>query len=303
MSLFWCRSLRRIPLLALGASLVAAPVWGATFESTMADAAWQLESSQFECRLSQAIPLYGAAVFSRRAGEEQSFYLRQDSRQLAPGEARLEVQNPLWEEIPGSRELGRVDVVEGERPVQLDWRDSQQLMATLQSGKRLVFARQAWYGEDTQVRIMVEPVSFRPALERFHRCQAGLLPVNYDQIARTALYFQLGQDELPDEELEKLEQLALYARADDAVTRIFIDGHTDAMGLRADNLELSRQRAEWVAQYLMDRDVPESMITVRWHGERYPVASNHTPEGRHQNRRVTLRVDRADERLNASRQP
>jgi sodium-type flagellar protein MotY len=297
MSLFWRRKL----WLALG--LLAAPTWGATFESVMADATWHLDASQFECRLSQTIPLYGAAVFSRRAGEEQRFYLRQDNRQLAPGEAWVEAQNPLWEERPGSRELGRVDVVEGERPVQLGWRDSQQLMATLQSGKRLVFARPAWYAENTQVRIMVEPVSFRPALEGFRRCQASLLPVNYDQIARTALYFQLGQDELPDEELRKLDQLALYVQADEAVARIFIDGHTDAMGLRADNLELSRHRAEWVAQYLLDRGVPENMITVRWHGERYPVASNQTPEGRRQNRRVTLRVDRVDERLSASRQP
>ena len=58
-----------------------------------------------------------------------------------------------------------MNVVEGERPVQLNWRDSQQLMAALHSGKRLVFARSAWYGEDTPVRIMVEPVRFRSALD------------------------------------------------------------------------------------------------------------------------------------------
>lgn len=295
LSWLWGRKL----LPALG--LMAASAWGATFESAMADATWHLEVSPFECRLWQNIPLYGTAVFSRRAGEEPLFYLRQGNRQLAPGEAQVVAQNPLWEERPGTREVGRVEVMEGERPVQLNWRDSQQLMAVLHSGKRLVFTRPAWYGEETQVRIMVEPVRFRPALDDFHRCQADLLPVNYDQVARTALYFELAKDELTEQEVRKLDQLSLYAQADEMVTRIFIDGHTDAIGLRAENLELSRQRAEWVAQYLLDRGVPEAMLTVRWHGERYPVAENHTAEGRRMNRRVSVRVDRADERLSAAR--
>lgn len=281
--------------------LAATTAGGATFESAIADATWHLEVSPFECRLWQDIPLYGAAVFSRRAGEEPLFYLQQENRQLAPGEAKVVAQNPVWAERPDVRELGRVEVVEGERPVQLNWRDSQQLMAALHSGKRLVFARSAWYGEDTPVRIMVEPVRFRSALDDYHRCQANLLPVNYDQVARTALYFELAQDELTDQEVRKLDELSLYAQTDKNVTRIFIDGHTDAVGLRAANLELSRQRAERVAQYLLDRGLPETLLTVRWHGERYPVASNQTAEGRGMNRRVSVRIDRADERLRAAR--
>ena len=295
MGSLWCKT----ALLAMG--LAATTAGGATFESAIADATWHLEVSPFECRLWQDIPLYGAAVFSRRAGEEPLFYLQQENRQLAPGEAKVVAQNPVWEERPDVRELGRVEVVEGERPVQLNWRDSQQLMAALHSGKRLVFARSAWYGEDTPVRIMVEPVRFRSALDDYHRCQASLLPVNYDQVARTALYFELAQDELTDQEVRKLDELSLYAQTDKNVTRIFIDGHTDAVGLRAANLELSRQRAERVAQYLLDRGLPETLLTVRWHGERYPVASNQTAEGRGMNRRVSVRIDRADERLRAAR--
>jgi len=291
----WCKT----ALLAMG--LAATTAGGATFESAIADATWHLEVSPFECRLWQDIPLYGAAVFSRRAGEEPLFYLQQENRQLAPGEAKVVAQNPVWAERPDVRELGRVEVVEGERPVQLNWRDSQQLMAALHSGKRLVFARSAWYGEDMPVRIMVEPVRFRSALDDYHRCQANLLPVNYDQVARTALYFELAQDELTDQEVRKLDELSLYAQTDKNVTRIFIDGHTDAVGLRAANLELSRQRAERVAQYLLDRGLPETLLTVRWHGERYPVASNQTAEGRGMNRRVSVRIDRADERLRAAR--
>src|SRR5690625_5443849 len=94
-------------------------------------------------------------------------------------------------------------------------------MAALHSGRRLVFARSALYGEDMPVRIMVEPVRFGSALDDYHRCQANLLPVNYDQVARTALYFELAQDELTDQEVRKLDELSLYAQTDKNVTRIF----------------------------------------------------------------------------------
>src|SRR5690625_6789384 len=117
---------------------------------------------------------------------------------------------------------------------------------------------------------MVAPVRFRSALHDYHRCQANLLPVNYDQVARTALYFELAQDELLDQEVRKLDELSLYAQTDKNVTRIFIDGHTDAVGLRAANLELSRQRAGGGARYLLDRGLPETLLPVRWLGERFP---------------------------------
>src|SRR5690625_7934732 len=82
----WCKT----ALLAMG--LAATTAGGATFESAIADATWHLEVSPFECRLWQDIPLYGAAVFSRRAGEEPLFYLQQENRQLAPGEAKVVAQ-------------------------------------------------------------------------------------------------------------------------------------------------------------------------------------------------------------------
>jgi OOP family OmpA-OmpF porin len=71
--------------------------------------------------------------------------------------------------------------------------------------------------------------------------------------------------------------------------RIEVAGHTDSRGSDAYNLQLSARRAESVLKYLTDGGVSNS-LSSRGYGERQPVASNNTDEGRQQNRRVVLRV-------------
>ena len=70
---------------------------------------------------------------------------------------------------------------------------------------------------------------------------------------------------------------------------IEVAGHTDSRGSDALNLDLSARRAETVLAYLHDGGVQNAM-TSRGYGERQPVASNNTDEGRQANRRVVLRV-------------
>jgi OOP family OmpA-OmpF porin len=71
--------------------------------------------------------------------------------------------------------------------------------------------------------------------------------------------------------------------------KIEVAGHTDSRGSDAYNLQLSSRRAESVRKYLADGGVTNA-LTSRGYGERQPVASNNTEEGRQQNRRVVLRV-------------
>jgi len=68
-----------------------------------------------------------------------------------------------------------------------------------------------------------------------------------------------------------------------------VAGHTDSRGSDAFNLDLSARRAESVLKYLQDGGVSNTM-TSRGYGERQPLASNNTDDGRQQNRRVVLRV-------------
>lgn len=72
--------------------------------------------------------------------------------------------------------------------------------------------------------------------------------------------------------------------------RIIVEGHTDSTGSDAYNQRLSEQRASNVADYLIDQGVAAGSITVYGFGEMRPKASNDTPEGRQQNRRVEIHI-------------
>ena len=67
-------------------------------------------------------------------------------------------------------------------------------------------------------------------------------------------------------------------------------GHTDNVGSMDVNQRLSEQRAQSVAGSLESFGVNRARMQIRGYGYTQPIASNATPEGRAQNRRVELRV-------------
>jgi outer membrane protein OmpA-like peptidoglycan-associated protein len=71
-------------------------------------------------------------------------------------------------------------------------------------------------------------------------------------------------------------------------TRIEVIGHTDNTGSAAFNQDLSQRRASSVGNVLRDSGVPPSRLVTFGRGEEQPIASNLTPEGRAQNRRVEI---------------
>ena len=71
---------------------------------------------------------------------------------------------------------------------------------------------------------------------------------------------------------------------------IEIVGHTDDVGDEDYNMKLSEQRAQSVRDHLVSNGVDPSKIVTTAMGESSPIASNSTPEGRAQNRRVQIRL-------------
>ncbi|MDB5678479.1 OmpA family protein [Sphingomonas bacterium] len=95
--------------------------------------------------------------------------------------------------------------------------------------------------------------------------------------------------------IDKLHTLADYLRSEPGV-RVAIDGYTDSRGSDAHNQALSERRADAVRGAFDQMGVTRARFTVVGHGEADPVASNATPQGMRQNRRVevTLLGQRAD---------
>lgn len=70
--------------------------------------------------------------------------------------------------------------------------------------------------------------------------------------------------------------------------KVDVDGYCDAIGSASYNLKLSERRAAAVADYLESKGIARDRLTIHGYGKTHFVASNATPEGRAQNRRVEL---------------
>ena len=71
-------------------------------------------------------------------------------------------------------------------------------------------------------------------------------------------------------------------------TILDIKGYTDSTGSFEYNQQLSERRADSVARYFLNNGVVAGRIRTTGYGPRHPIASNETPEGRSQNRRVEI---------------
>jgi OOP family OmpA-OmpF porin len=74
------------------------------------------------------------------------------------------------------------------------------------------------------------------------------------------------------------------------VRRVLIEGYTDAKASRTYNQKLSEERAAAVKTYLVEHGVEAGRLRTKGFGERKPVGSNKTEEGREKNRRVVFRI-------------
>lgn len=109
-------------------------------------------------------------------------------------------------------------------------------------------------------------------------------------LANRIVEFQSGSALLTDTGKGILDQMA-QAIAKLNPKRVEIIGHTDSDGSRASNIVLSEKRAEAVRDYLIGKGVPAATLATKGVGPDQPVASNDTPEGKRQNRRIEFRIE------------
>ena len=103
--------------------------------------------------------------------------------------------------------------------------------------------------------------------------------------------FDFDKADLRPEGKSKLDAVAAKIKGDNInVDQITVTGHASAIGEEAYNQALSERRAAAVKAYLIENGIDSGRIVTLGMGERQPAASNSTPEGRAQNRRVEVDV-------------
>lgn len=77
----------------------------------------------------------------------------------------------------------------------------------------------------------------------------------------------------------------------DPEAKFEINGHSSAEGTPEHNMSLSVDRANAVKSYLVNAGLSAEKFTVKGFGEKQPIASNATEEGKELNRRVEIKVN------------
>jgi len=102
-------------------------------------------------------------------------------------------------------------------------------------------------------------------------------------------FFDFDKATLKPEGKAKLDELTKQLGGINLEVIIAV-GHTDSVGTDAYNQKLSVRRADAVKSYLVSKGVESNRVYTEGKGEKQPVASNATAEGRAKNRRVEIEV-------------
>ncbi|MDC6380001.1 OmpA family protein [Pseudomonas graminis] len=277
--------------LALLSAFASLPAMALTFQTRLENIEWKVEGDQFECRLTQPIADFGAGEFVRRAGEQPTFRLKANGYSLASGSAMLIAAAAPWQPGRSDLNLGAVKVSSGEIPFNTNQAQATRLIAGLMEGRSPVIRHSLRDGGGAmEVRLL--PVKFSKAYGDFQVCTAKLLPMNFEQVRQSEIGFPGGGIELDASAKRKLDTVLAYMKADPTVNHVELDGHSDNSGNRLTNRDLSRRRALSVMDYLKAQGIPEEQITLRFHGEQYPLAPNTNNANRARNRRVNIHLER-----------
>lgn len=103
------------------------------------------------------------------------------------------------------------------------------------------------------------------------------------------IYFQTDSFTILTQSEPELQNLVSFLKNNKDL-RVQIQGHTDSSGNPESNLELSKQRAISVVEYLVNNTIDINRLEYEGFGDTRPIASNETPEGRRQNRRTTIKI-------------
>ena len=103
------------------------------------------------------------------------------------------------------------------------------------------------------------------------------------------VHFDKGSARLRPEAYPQLDELARFLQAHPRL-RVELAGHTDGTSRAETEIQLSRDRALAVRDYLVRKNIPKERFNIVGYGKSRPIADNETPEGQQKNRRVEFRI-------------
>ena len=104
------------------------------------------------------------------------------------------------------------------------------------------------------------------------------------------IHFETDSDQIDPRSFGLLDEVVDTLIRNPDIKLVEIQGHTDSAGSDGYNQALSEKRANSVKDYVISKGIDAGRISSRGFGESKPIASNDTPEGRAQNRRIEIKI-------------
>ncbi|ADO73931.1 OmpA family protein [Stigmatella aurantiaca] len=108
------------------------------------------------------------------------------------------------------------------------------------------------------------------------------------------ILFETGQAKIQKQSFKLLDEVASVLRRNPTLGPVLIEGHTDNVGSRNYNVDLSQRRAKAVLDYLAGKGIDRKRLSSKGFGFDQPIATNDTPLGRAKNRRVEFRLIKSE---------
>lgn len=191
-----------------------------------------------------------------------------------------------WNDLLAGKEVGRAtsDPQSGEYIIHLP-----------AGGKYAYYAEKPGYMGQSENFDLTEELGYREYamdIVLYPVAEQAVVPDQQRLVAELRMnnvFFDFNKSTLRSESKMELDRWVKMLKENPAVV-LEIAGYTDNIGAESYNQRLSERRAKAVAGYLAGQGIADGRLDSRGFGERKPVATNRTPEGRQQNRRVEVKI-------------
>ncbi len=268
------------------------PVFAQEIKVPMDLTSWTYHGAKFKCDLASEIPSFGKIYFHARPGNRITFFVDHFNGSINSVGGFLSAETPPWSEHPFEQPIS---IGSGQSRTQVRFYENiDNLLTHIALGDwiRISLAGER-ASEDRSA--LIPTTQIQSSLNKFNQCRARLPAMTFAEARDTVLHFSVGQRVASSQQKKRLKALADYIHFDTEVSKVLVDGHTDNVGSSLANLQIARVRADDIASVLADFGITRQQIEVRAHGDRYPLMSNKTAQGRAKNRRVTIRLIRSNE--------
>lgn len=191
------------------------------------------------------------------------------------------VQDELDEEpnrMPNAEVYGNGVAIDSDKDGLKDYEDSCPLEPGPRSNNGCPLVEEVVYNEPEEV--VVAPVV------AFNEDEKNDIQEKINLLSKS-IYFETASDVLREVSYKPLNDITgIMLEYPDS--RFNIEGHTDSRGNDNYNLDLSNKRSKRVYNFLTNKGISSDRLSSKGFGEVNPIATNDTPEGRQQNRRVEI---------------